>query len=246
MPYPELTIGPMDPDSSSELTKKLGTHNKVDKLIQRHAANYPIELTKALSRPRDEDRSESVDLEEAAAYARALRGRKAFLGDDDEVVAAAVLGRNENERVVALLYRTAKSGRTARGVIPYAELPQSQAAYERLLAERDAEDASGAAPAPITVPEDSGADERVAEAERARVAAEQEAQELRERVAALEAPEPYEGYDDEAANEVVARIREGGRDEFGTVGLQRLVDYEKAHKRRTTVVHAAEDAISAP
>lgn len=232
--YPDLIVGPMDPDSTSELTRKLGTHNKVDRLLKRHAANYPLALTKALARPRDEDRTEALDVDEVHDYCLGLRGKSAFLGDDDEIVSASVRGTRDADRVVSVLYRTGKSGRSARAVVPYDEMKGSQEAYERLLAERDGE----AAP-PVS------RDEAVVEAERARQAAEQEAAELREQLERLQDPEPFEGYDDLKAEEVVARVKEGGRAAFGESGLQRVIEYENAHKKRSTVVNAAEDAITA-
>jgi hypothetical protein len=56
-----------------------------------------------------------------------------------------------------------------------------------------------------------------------------------ERIAALRGDEPWSGYDDMNAQEIVERLR-GGDDELAA----RVRDYERAHKARATVLRAAE------
>ena len=56
-----------------------------------------------------------------------------------------------------------------------------------------------------------------------------------ERISALRGDEPWPGYDDANAQDVVERLRDGD-DELAT----RVREYERAHKDRSTVVRAAE------
>jgi hypothetical protein len=132
-------LGPLDVDGPGDLVASLGVHNKAEALVRRHRANWPPRLIAALARERDEDRSEALDLDEVEAALRALTGREAFFGPDDELEDAAVRGRRESDRVVSVVFRR-PSRRVAVGVIPYAGLLRSAAGYDQLRARRRAEE----------------------------------------------------------------------------------------------------------
>jgi hypothetical protein len=63
----------MDPDNTSQLTAKLGVHNRAHILIQRHQANNPPELAAAQVKHRDAERTEALDYEELEHVAREIR-----------------------------------------------------------------------------------------------------------------------------------------------------------------------------
>lgn len=251
MATPGLTLGPQDIDAAGDLTKRLGVHNKADRLLKRHAALYPQELTIALARPIDPERTDALDYDEVTSALSSLRGRKAFFdGDEDELEHAVVRGDRPSNRVVAVVYRT-KSGRSARGVIPYEGLEASQRAYEAAKAEKegrvlsspvttDGTDLTGAA-AELEA-RNAELEQAAREAEERARQAQQDHEALLERLERLENPEPWDGYDALDADAVIERITEGGRDEFGRGGLERIQTYESERKNRKTVLRAVETA----
>lgn len=243
---PGLTYGPLDPDNTSELTSRLGVHNKADRLLQRHASNWPVELVNALSRPLDEERTATLDLDEVEDALGNLSGRRAFFKTDDELEDAAVRGTSDRDRVVSVVFRK-PSGRSAYGVIPYEDLDASIRAYDAKKARLE----GGGAPVLLGASSDSSEREVALEAaaqdaeSRARDA-EARHEELLERVEALENPEPWDGYDELNAPDVVDAIKEGGIQEYGRAGLERIKTYEEGRERpRSTVVSAVEDALNA-
>ena len=56
-----------------------------------------------------------------------------------------------------------------------------------------------------------------------------------DRIASLRGDEPWPGYDDMTAQEIVERLRDGDDELAASVR-----DYERAHKDRATVLRAAE------
>lgn len=250
---PGLTLGPLDPDSSSDLTKNLGVHNRATQLLKRHAANWPLELTRALSRPLDEMRTEALDHDEVLGALTALKGRRAFFNEDtDELEDAAVRGISEKDLIVSVVYRRGgEFGRLAQGVIPYSGMSASQRAYDELKAK---EDGTPLAASPASGDPDAlqAAQAQVEAAQAAQASAEQVARESRaaqeameERLRRLENPEPFPGYDDLDARERADRIKSGGVDEFGRAGLERIHAYEADRKQPSKQVLAAiEDALA--
>jgi hypothetical protein len=56
------------------------------------------------------------------------------------------------------------------------------------------------------------------------------------RTSSLRGDEPWPGYDEMTAEEVVARLRESDDDELA----KRVREYERSHKARASVLHIAE------
>lgn len=237
MAVPELVVGPMDIDNSSELTRKLGVHNKAHKLLERHVKNFPPELAAWQVAQTDKERSAALDLDEVKKAALAVPSRDRFLADDDDVEAATVHVNSSGERAVVLLFRKKRSGRSAKGVISYDGLSSSIEAYER------SQEPEGA-PAAVVTDEESAAAVRAAEERVAALEAQLAEAESQAEVAAD--PEPFEGYAGLNAKDAIERIKEGGREEFGTAGLTRIRAYEEEHQNRSTVIAAVEDALAAP
>lgn len=252
-------IGPIDPDNSSQLTERLGVHNKAHELLRRHAKNYPAALTAALATPVHpaattflRDRQAAGLRDAIEEYARGLKGREAFLDEDDVVEDISVrapqggLGAFDDPTYFAVLYRKGGSGRSARAVIPYSEVPEFDRALEAFEAEKEAGGSAG----PTLAVSDDETSQLLEEAATERDAAEKEAAELRaqlrdlgERLDSLENPEPFAGYDETSATDLVKRLKDGGASEFGTIGLQAIVSYEEARDNpRKTVLEAAKDA----
>lgn len=248
---PGLTLGPMDPDSASELTERLGVHNNANKLLQRHRANFPHELTLALARPIDEARSEALDMEEVESALKALRGRRAFFNTSTDALEDAVVrGTNDKDRVVSVVFRRGGDmGRSAQGVLPYAGMTASIRAYDQAQ-----EQAKGVLSMPVAADDATAAAEaRVAQAEAAARAAEDRARRAEEtqsdlvaRLERLENPEPFAGYDSLTAKDRVELIQAGGVEEYGRAGLERMRTYEEGRDRPSKqVLDAIEQVLAA-
>jgi hypothetical protein len=263
MATPGLTLGPQDIDSAGELTARLGVHNKAATLLRRHAALYPAELRTALSLPVDQERTAALDAEEVLSVLSGLQGRRAFFDADVHVVEDASVRsaegtRLDEDRVVSIVFRADRSkggsGRSGRGVIPYSQLSGSIRAFE------DARDRPGAPAIPIEgsrvaasgeVDADLAArldalEQSTRDAEERARAAEESRADLEARLARAENPEPFENYDELDADDVARQVKEGGLEEFGTAGLQRILTYEQSTKNRKTVTKAVESALSEP
>lgn len=250
-----LAIGPMDVDNSSQLTAKLGVHNKGHLLIQRQEANYPEALRNAIARPTDADRTEAVQehFEDVEAAVRSLQGRQAWLRDGDVIEDVSVHGSKAADRVIVILFR-AESGRSGRGVIPYDDVPGIERTLEaqeaqrlnKSLRERGLPVAAADDDERVKAMEER-AREAIAAAEQRALDAERSHQALLDRLERLEHPEPFEGYDAAKADEIVKRVKDGGREEFGLVGLSAIAAYEKRRPSpRSTVLDAVENAAAAP
>lgn len=256
-PAPGLSLGPMEVDRAGELTGKVGLKNQAKQLLKAHANQFPAGMTKTLSMPEARTRTEALDLEEVEDALLSLRGRKAFFEDGDRLEGASVRGHltpsgdvlpgQEDSLIVSVVYRkppvrgdNPDLGRSATGFIPYAGLDRSLEAYEE--AERARRSGGGAA---IAVAGDEDAQDAIRAAESARRDAEESVEELRERLEALEDPEPWEGYAEEPADAVAEKVKDGGHIEFGRAGLERIESYESRHKDRSTVLKAVAAAIDA-
>lgn len=251
-----VSLGALDPDSSAGLTARLGAHNKADKLIERHAANWPEELRQLVSLPLDELRTDALDLQEVHDALSALKGRKAFFDPDaDYLLGAAVRGIGDAELWVSVRYQV-PSGRVGQGVIRYEGLAKSEAGYEKLRkqAQERIWGSQGESPAvgqptdaeiaAAGIPEDEAA-ERISAAEQAAREAEEKAAGLAEELEKAQKPEPFEGYADLNAKDAITAIKEGGVHEYGISGLERIQDYEESHENRKTVLDAIVDVVKA-
>jgi hypothetical protein len=87
--------------------------------------------------------------------------------------------------------------------------------------------------------------DRLSQMERRLRESEQAQQAVLEERDALRDPEPWTGYGDANAPDVVQRIRDGGVTEFGRAGLARIRDYEERHKDRVSVKDAVTEADAA-
>lgn len=222
-------VGPKEVDQAGELVKRVGVHNQAERLINQVSENFPPELVAAGSRRLLGGRSQTLDLKEVADAAS-----EAF-PDFTDLLSAKVRGSEERPEKIAVnvVFRTA-SGRSARGMLPYATLKKSQKAYD-----------AGIQAGTIVTRED--------DPEAARKALEQ----AQRRIVELEAkkdggaappepeatPEPFEGYADVNASDLVERIEEG---EFGLITLAAIIAAENERDRpRETVIDAAETKIGA-
>lgn len=243
-----LSLGPMDVDGAAEVTARLGVHNKATQLLKRHAQMFPPALRTQLARPIDGDRSAFVqndpDLVEAVRQAALdVPGRRRFLEEDDVVEGVNVKGDDLSGRIFGLIYRTA-SGRSARGVIAYESVPAAERAFQKAIAQPAQTHSGGGEGSGVPTGDAAELETALREAEEARQRAEQEAESLREAVAASANPEPFEGYDDLTADDIGKRVRSGGYKEFGISGLQRIEEYEQSQsKPRKGVLEAVSSAL---
>lgn len=263
--FPELSVGPQDPDATSELTGRLGTHNKAGRLLVRHARNYPTELRRLLALPADPDRTAVAQdyKEEIEDAARSVKGRQNFLPDSAEVEEVSVFGHPDGrERVFAILYRV-ESGRSARGVISYdavegveeeyqeklaagdfAPKPQGADASQALVRELVAALSRGEKPEGVEVSDDEETQAALRELTERLEAAEARAAEAEAAAEEAAAPKPpYDTYEDDTANDIVRRLREEGVALYGANGLRQIAAYEEAREGgpRKTIVEAAEE-----
>lgn len=249
---PGLAIGPENVDHAGELVARLGVHNRADRLLNRHAQMYPADLVAALSPRPDPVRSAALDLGEVEEALLDLQGRRAFFREGYVLEDAAVRGEG-SRRVVSVVYRVPSRdgredyGRSARGVIPY-ELVEStvEPRYEELsrqMAEQGVK-SPDQLPARFSAPSsdsaDAGTEKRLQELERQLRQSTEALQALQEEKEKLSDPQPYEGYDEQNADAVIARVKDDGLGEFGRAGLERMLTYEESHKDRATVKAAIE------
>lgn len=242
MSDPALMVGPMDVDSSTELTERYGVANNALELLRRQAMNMPAELMGILASPPDGDRSEALDADEVDRAAREFIGESLqkshddsmlpnpeYEADDIDIRGRYVRGADDRSRVVTITY-VVPSGRTGKAAIgAYRDFPSSVAQFEQLRRVK-----MGIA---SLTPDDEGrrsADSPEADALR------EEVQRLNAELAAARDPEPYAGYGDSNAKSIVERVKEADRDE-----AQAVADYERSHENRTTVVDAAVKRVDA-
>jgi hypothetical protein len=231
-----LMVGPQDPESTAELVAKGGVGDNAVKLLERQARNQPVELMGILAMPPDQLRSDSLDTEEVDRHARrAIQGwldeAKAdgdsvspdYSADDVLIDGRWVRGTSDRTRVVTITY-VLPSGRSAKAAIgSYSDFPASQASYE--LQHRRAmgirEDVAQLQGAPVESPE-----AEALRAELARVEAE---------LAEARDPAPFEGYAEMTAKHIVDNLIADA-----TIGdVEALLEYERRHEDRSTVVTAA-------
>lgn len=244
---PGLAIGPENVDQAGELVADLGVHNLADRLLDRHAQLYPLPLVQALGRPRDDDRSTSLDLEEVQEVLKDQTGRRAFFKDGYVLEDAAVKGDTPDNRVVSVVFRNPVTGRSGRGVLPYEafeaaerrHLEKQQALAQAQLAPGQVDPQFSAASAATS---DAATEQRLQELERRFRQAEQARAEVQDELDKLRDPEPWEGYADSNQDAIVARLEseDGGLAEFGRAGLERIQAYEEQHKARKGVLNSVD------
>lgn len=225
---PGLSIAPMDVDEAGEFASTLHDHNKVHLLMRHAGRNYPKALTQLFLRPQDSERSD-VAQENLEPIQEALIDNDT-LPKGAVVEGAAVRGKGK-DRVVTVVYR-AESGRSGRAAIAYDEVAGLEDAFTAAQAEE-----SGAVAGVVT---DEAAAAAVKAAEDAAAEAQKRADEAEQRIAELENPEPFDGYAEANATDIVALIKDGDVvAKYGTSGLDRIEEYEgKLDKPRSTILDA--------
>ncbi len=245
--FPELRgIGPQDPDKAGETAGNAGGRVNAITLQRQSALAFPQEVRIAQSLPFDEGRTRTLDLEEVKSAATSVKGKESFMEDDDLLESASVRGNGDDTKVVLLIRRAPRvsdadprAGRSYKAVIDYAPLKKSNKGFEKLRDGDGDESRAVSSGRGLTGGENALRD---AEQERDELRAQlEEAQESGSRQ-----PEPYDGYDDDNAPDIVKSIKEGGREEYGARGLQKLIEYERANQNRSTVIEAAEKALESP
>lgn len=115
-----VRIGPLDPDKG-ESFGQVGGQTTARRLIRHHVAMHPPELVRALSRERQDARSEVVDREEAEEFIRTVyEDAGEPLPDDSALAGFAVRGNDDAPDLQVLAFTfTSKGGRTGKGFVPY-------------------------------------------------------------------------------------------------------------------------------
>lgn len=254
-----LTMGPEDPDRVGGIGT-VGRDNQAKRLLQLHEASHSPELTAIMSRPRDEERSETLVLSEVEELLTAQTGQRAFFRPDDGhvLVDASVRGTSERDRAISVVYEL-PSGRVAQGAIDGIAagagerfLRESEANAQRMIEARRYGGEAGRAMVRDELADErrdrQAPDERLEAANKALDDRDRENDELRKRIAALEAaaantedeppaqsgdtpqslPEPWSGYDADPAADRAQTVREGDLDREA---LERVRAYEQARTR---------------
>lgn len=226
----DAKIDPTDPDDVGGISGSSGAGYDAMKIIDANSKAQE-QLRPYTALPRDYARSETLDLDEVSEKA-----------GDATIEGASVRGTTEESRVVVYLVST-KSGRTARGVMPYEGLSRSETAFEQKQAQKL--DAARAARVSGGSEEDFGEDPRVAVLTKRLDELEKEKREAEKAAAAPR--EPYEGFGDASVAEVREKI-DGTTDVIEREFLKRQVREAEAaaEKPRKGVMEATEPVALAP
>jgi hypothetical protein len=121
-----VRLGPLDPDRGENFGQ-VGAQSSARQLIRHHVAMHPPVLIRALSRVRQDARSEAVDREEVEAAARKLYADAGeALPEDSRLAGFAVRGDDETPELQVVTFTwTTKGGRTGKGFVPYREMSSS-------------------------------------------------------------------------------------------------------------------------
>lgn len=273
-------VGPQDVDGAGELVRTTGVRHQGKALLRRAAKARPAAVTAAQSRPEDRFRTQFLNTEEVTAATE-----QAFGEVVTRVLYGRVRGKGAplEKLVVVVLFET-ESGRTSRGVLRYDQLSESIDAYDSAVASGafnpyvDDEDPKGlreelakaraevrrlaagtGQPTPRVGREPAGdARSAVDQTTQGPLLTEASADELRERLAALEpdaeeeteepappagptSPEGVRGFDAEAAADLNVDELEKTIPDLTEAQLDELEVAEKAGKDRKGV----HDAIAA-
>lgn len=219
-------VGPVDVDAAGELVRRVGVHNQAKLLIKSVTDNFPPELVAAGSRRLQGGRSQTLDLAEVRDAAQ-----DAF-DDYTALLSAKVRGTEERpETMVVNVVCRAESGRSFRGIIAYDDLKKSKAAYDE-----------GIKNGTITIRDDDP--ESVAKA----------LEKAQQRIVQLESgdgdgdgspagpAEPFDGYGDLKASELVSEIEDGDYSLSTLIAIRTFE--EEGGNPRETVVDAATELIT--
>lgn len=264
---PTAKTDPADPEVAAAFTSRYGAENNTLALIEANRVANPPELVAAGAMPRDDARSDSLDLEELASH----------IDVEGTIESASVRGLGDDKKVLYLVRWPDRdgapkgSGRTSRGCCSYSDLSASQSAHEE---ERDRRLGIGIAARQAGATEeetqDTPTDPRITElrrendALRVQLANEKKAtfaagQPKDAAEAAREADiggahrtdepdssdddpdqnygEPYDGYDSQNVREVLAHIGDADADEQDDLKV-RVYSYESEHQRRAGILTA--------
>ena len=124
-----VRIAPLDPDRAENFGQ-VGGSNTARQLLRHHAAQLPPALAAALRRKRNDPRSTAIDKNEAEDYIRDLYERaREPIPEDSKITGMAVRGEEDDpdSQVLTFTFLT-PGGRSAKGFVPYRDLPKSVAA----------------------------------------------------------------------------------------------------------------------
>ena len=218
-----LDIGPQEPDAT-ERFGAVGAGFTAKELLQAHSELYSPELARLQAQPAVPYAEEVIDLDEVERVAK----------PPGEVQGAQLRGDLQRPSSLVVTYVfIGESGRSGRGVLSWDSLPTSKAAYENARDKR----LFG-----TTLLTPSG-EEHEREAFSAAQVQElrDELQRVRGELAEAQDPQPFEGYADAKATDIVAEARSRDlNDPEQFVATEQLLDYERRHKDRETVVGAVE------
>lgn len=202
-----VRIGPLDVDKG-ESFGQIGGQTAARRLIRHHTAMNPPALTAALSRVRQDARSDALDREEAEENIRAwYEEHGEALPEDSKITGYAVRGDDEAPELQMVTFTfTTKGGRTAKGFMPYRDLSQSVKAGDIAVARAKAIDSGH----PVEAPAGAGDSAELREL-RGLVEA------LTARLADVEDREPLDPA--ELARELRAAMAEDAAPDVGATGL---------------------------
>lgn len=218
------------------MVSRLGSHNLAAELISSNAANHPADLVTAQMREEHEGRTRFLDEGEVQDAAVDLFGKDVLAKDEDDkkklkpILSARVRGAkgSPDEMQVVLLVEF-ESGRTGRGAVPYKDFSSSKKAYGKALKDGTVMEGEPDDPAALKLALRQ-AQEEVARLTRDQSPAEPEAP----------APaEPYDGYAEDNAVDVIKQIQSG---DLSPEQLTALRAAETDGKERKTVLAALDEA----
>jgi hypothetical protein len=116
---PGVRVGPLDPESTAQFGQ-IGAGQTARQALRMHSQMYPPELKRQLARPRDDQRTRGLDMDEVRGY---LSGQDLPNGDPmvpegGRVVSAQVRGDRDSGFVLTFQYSTEK-GRIVKWFAPY-------------------------------------------------------------------------------------------------------------------------------
>lgn len=231
-------VGPVDVDSAGELVKRVGVHHQAKRLIKSVGDNFPPEVVAAGSRRLLGGRSQTLDLAEVADAASET------FPDYTELLSAKVRGSEERpDKVIVNVVCRSESGRSFRGILPYASMKKSQKAYDE-----------GVKAGTIVMrPDDPEANQKALEEAQKRII--ELTKQVEDGSSAPPAPpapvEPFPDYADAKAADIVEAIEAGSYD-LPTLFAIKVAEAESGQPRETVQVAvdekiaAAEAALETP
>lgn len=119
MALPGVRVGPLDPESTAQFGQ-IGAGQTARQALRLHSQMYPPQLKRELARPRDEQRTRGLDMDEVRGY---LSGQDLPNGDPmvpegGRVLSAQVRGDRDSGFVLTFQYSTS-TGRVVKWFAPY-------------------------------------------------------------------------------------------------------------------------------